>query len=87
MPPRSETPIELTWDLTHLYQNEADFNADMDQIQSIMGKILAQKGQLTVSPAALRSMSSSGGRGMRSTICVSMNAGSNFHIFSLYGRR
>ena len=52
-------------------------------IENLMGQRHRMNPPPVVTPAALLMMSSRGGLGIRSTICVSMKAGSNFQIFSL----
>jgi oligoendopeptidase F len=50
---RNEIPTEMTWDLTHLYRNESDFDKDLDGIRTILSNILGKKGQLTATAAGL----------------------------------
>jgi oligoendopeptidase F len=50
---RSEIPAETTWDLTHLYRNESDFNKDLDDIRTLMSDILSKKGRLAADAAGL----------------------------------
>ena len=45
---RKEVPVELTWDLTALYDDEAKLNADVEKIRSLTDEIEKTcKGRLT----------------------------------------
>jgi oligoendopeptidase F len=50
---RKEIPLAMTWDLTHLYQNESGFKKDMDNIQTLLSHILSKKSRLAADPASL----------------------------------
>ena len=53
IPERKEIPVELTWDLTKMYQNDADFEADFAKVMPMCGELEKLKGHLLDSPQTL----------------------------------
>ena len=50
---REEIPVELTWDLTKMYENEADFEADFVKLAPMCAEFEKLKGHLLDSPENL----------------------------------
>ncbi len=46
---REEIPVEYTWDLTHLYASQNDWEKDLEDIQELANKIAHKKGTITTS--------------------------------------
>lgn len=53
IPTRSEVPVEHTWDLSALYADEADWEADLERLATFEDRITAYQGRLGESAATL----------------------------------
>lgn len=47
MKKREEIPVQYTWDLSHLYQSQAEWEKALVSIEELTNKILTNKGQIT----------------------------------------
>ncbi len=50
---RDEVPVELTWDLSKMYKNEKEFNADFDKLMPMCAELEKLQGHLLDSPQNL----------------------------------
>jgi oligoendopeptidase F len=58
LPKRSEVPVELTWDLTLIYDDPAAWDADFARVEASLGDIAAQQGTLKDGAAILATLQS-----------------------------
>jgi len=50
---RAELPMEATWDLSPLYQNQESWEKELQEIEALLAKVVANKGKITTSAAVL----------------------------------
>lgn len=53
VPTREEVPVEETWDLTPLYQHEADWETDVARVKALRDDLVARRGHAGASVEAL----------------------------------
>jgi len=53
LPPRSEIPLEYTWNATSVYESEADWRAELEATGASISDIEKFQGKLGDSPATL----------------------------------
>lgn len=54
MKKREDIPVQYTWDLTHLYASQNDWEKDLETIQELAKEIAEKKGSITTSAKNLR---------------------------------
>ena len=53
LPERTEIPVELTWDLSKMYKNDSDFEADFTKLAPMCAELEKLQGHLLDSPQTL----------------------------------
>ncbi|MBX5477209.1 MAG: oligoendopeptidase F, partial [Clostridia bacterium] len=50
---RAEVPVELTWDLSHIYASDEAWEADLQRLDEDVARVAAFRGRLAEGPSAL----------------------------------